>query len=283
MYSIEFILNSCNNFFLFVLLDWYNALFILVVLAIVLLALIRPRITANWLFSCLILLSALFAVLRPFSMFHHYMIFFSIPALLFFITTLQIIFHNTSFPIKLKYVDKLSLFFKKENKLVAILLISWIFIFDGFASNVKNQLLATNFLVGNKKNFSDISRMIMQQTSPDDYILVWGWEMRIHVYTNRRSATAQGDIARIWGNTDRLIWGNKYPLKNISNYINDIKRNKPKLIIDVVAPGSFYFNEDIYALENHTEVWATVKDDYELTTVYPVEGGSYKIYTRKQQ
>jgi hypothetical protein len=49
----------------------------------------------------------------------------------------------------------------------------------------------------------------------------------------------------------------------------------------MVAPGSFYFTENIYALETHTEVWTAVKDDYELTTVYPVEDGSYKIYTRK--
>jgi hypothetical protein len=131
--------------------------------------------------------------------------------------------------------------------------------------------------VGNNKNFSNISRIIMQQTTPDDYILVWGYESRLHVYTNRRSATAQSDIERIWG-----YKGHPYPHENVDHYIQDIKTNKPKLIVDVVAPGSHIYMDEKYAIENHKEVWSAIKDDYELINIYPVEGGSYKIYTRKK-
>jgi hypothetical protein len=117
--------------------------------------------------------------------------------------------------------------------------------------------------------------MIIQRTDPDDYIVVWGWEARINIYTNRRSATAQSDIARL-----KTLW-ESYSHENVTNYINDIKMNRPKLIIDVVAPNSFAFSEEKYALENYKEVWEAIKNDYELTDIYPVDSGSFKIYTRK--
>jgi hypothetical protein len=59
--------------------------------------------------------------------------------------------------------------------------------------------------------------------------------------------------------------------------------NRPKLIVDVVAPDSHAFSEEEYALENHQEVWEAIKNDYELTDIYPVDNGSFKIYTRKNE
>jgi hypothetical protein len=177
----------------------------------------------------------------------------------------------------------------KENKVSIFLVILWAFLFYSFALNVRRGTIFSGTdaeISSNNTNFVNISKIIIQQTNPDDYIVVWGRETRINVYTNRRSATALTDI-------DRLLWGykyeahpslfyKKYPHENINKYIHDIQTNKPKLIVDIVAPGSLIYCDEIYALENHTEIWTAIRDDYELTTVYPVEEGSYKIYTRKE-
>jgi hypothetical protein len=265
---------SYNVFHFFAFEDWFNSLFKIIVLSIALLVLIRPKWNSNWLFSFLLMLSSLFAVLRTAYPYHHYMIFLSIPALFFLITSLQIISCNgTSHS---GFLVKVGSFLKQENRLSIFLIIAWLFLFNGFVGNVEKQTKSIN-LEGNNKRFSGISRFIMQQTAPDDYILVWGWEMKIYIYTNRRSATAQSNIERIWGEKYR-----DYPHENVDHFIDDIKTNQPKLIVDVVTPGSYFFVEEKYALENHTEVWNAIKADYKLRYIYPVEGGSYKIYIRKE-
>jgi hypothetical protein len=157
--------------------------------------------------------------------------------------------------------------------------IVWLLIFSKSFSNISTQTILSNknMLVGNdKKQLTAFSRNVMAQTKADDCIVVWGREPRIYVYTNRQSATAQCEIDRLCH-----VLGN-YLHKNIDLYVAGIKKNKPRLIVDVVAPGSFIYTEEKYALENHTEVWGAIKNDYELTDIYPVDGGSYKIYTRKE-
>ncbi|KAA6302966.1 MAG: hypothetical protein EZS26_000861 [Candidatus Ordinivivax streblomastigis] len=276
LFSTLWLYNSCKAFYFFASQGWYNSLFILIMLSMTLFIFVRPKWTSDWFFSFLLVLLSLFAVVRVGSPFQHYMLFLSIPSLLFLITTLRIVFRSVNTHSS-NFFAKIGNFLKQEHRLSIFLVILWLFLFRGFAGNVREQTLSTDSLVGNNKRFSDISRIIMQQTTPDDYILVWGWEMRIHVYTNRRSATAQSNIERIWGNKYK-----NYPHENVDNFIHDIKTNKPKLIVDVVAPRSFGFEEEKYALENHTEVWGAIKNDYELTDIYPVDGGSFKIYTRKK-
>jgi hypothetical protein len=118
----------------------------------------------------------------------------------------------------------------------------------------------------------------LDKTTPDDSIVVWGWEARINLYTQRRSATAQSDIQR--------LVSHHYPRKNTRIYIADILRNKPKLIVDVVAPGSFAYSDAAqHGIHTHRDVYAAIKDKYMLTDVITVKwadkSGSYRVYTRK--
>src|SRR5690606_9424772 len=119
---------------------------------------------------------------------------------------------------------------------------------------------------------------IVDKTTPEDAIVVWGWEARINLYTQRRSATAQSDIQR--------LVSRHYPRENTRIYIADILRNKPKLIVDVVAPGCFAYDDaDRYGIHAHGDVYAAIQDRYVLTDVITVEqadrSGSYRVYTRK--
>jgi hypothetical protein len=268
LFSKSFFLMTCHVLRFFFFQNWYASLFILILFSAFLLITIRPRLSVDWKFSCLVLLSSFFAIIRPGVYFTHYALFMLVPALVFFILTLHLVSSGKSSPLN------------KENVLPAFLIILWLFFFNGFAQNVKENTILTHkgLLVGSENDFSAISQIILQQTNPEDYIVVWGWEARIYVYTNRRSATAQSDIERLW------VTGKKeYPHENVTNYINDIKTNRPKLIVDVVAPKSFRFNDEKFSIENHEEIWSAIKDDYILTGVYPVEGGSFKIYTRKNE
>jgi hypothetical protein len=275
LFSVSF-LSYTVKFFIVFLRTWYGSLFILIMLSVFLLILVRVRLTIDCWFSCLTVLFTLFAILRPGGYFSHYMIFLSVPSLVLLIATLNALSYSKF--VCPQFLDKIAYPLKKEIALSILLIISWLLIFDGFSQNVRTQTILTNKdnMVGKDKHRSTISQMIMQRTNPTDFIVVWGWEAQINIYTNRRSATAQSDIARLC----KTRWG-EYPHENITNYINDIQRNRPKLIVDMVAPGSFDFFEEKYSLENYKEVWDAIKDDYELTDTYPISNGSYKIYTRK--
>jgi hypothetical protein len=173
-----------------------------------------------------------------------------------------------------------------SNGLVVVLLV----LFCGFYGNVKSQAqeLSENKLITESEFYNqnkEVSDYILENTNPDDYIVVFGWAAQLNIHTNRKSATAQSDSHRLWG---------KWSHENIEKYIEDIKRNKPKLIIDAVTPYMFLLHfshpgfyvqnvaEEDYSLENHTEIWNTIKDDYKLTEIFPLikKEGRVKIYTR---
>jgi hypothetical protein len=325
---------------------------------------LKPRITIDCVFSGLLVLAALFAIVCSMGIFCHYPIFLITPSLLFFIIILQTCSHsntgsilnyfqknkNTFVKIKLvlKPIGAIMFIFcllflispvryaiitlgelllqhsppvsiwhtcliilslgglifltfawflakiaefpfvlnicKQILKNTALqsytfwLCVVWLLIFSESFSNISTQTILSNknMLVGNdKKSMTQLSRIVMARTDADDCIVVWGREPRIYIYANRQSATAQCEIDRLFH-----VVGH-YPPKNIDLYIAGIKKNKPRLIVDIVAPGSYIYTAEKQALENRAEVWGAIKDDYELTDIYPVEGGSYKIYTRK--
>jgi hypothetical protein len=275
MFTLSFLERVYQTLIGFIGLSWYNSLFVLTLLSVVLLLLARPRLTADLLFSGLILLTTFFALLRTGSFFHHYMVFLAVPSLFFLITTLQVEGRGVS-P---KQPKKTGLF-KKEHVLLITMLVLWIFLFHDFFLNIRNQIKNNKMeLVGKNQHLSNMSQFIMQQTNPDDCIVIWGWDFRLYVYTNRRSATAQSSMERVWTAESEAggVWGGKYPRKNIDIYLHGLKTNKPKLIIDIVAPGSFCFFEEKYSIQNNKEIWAAIKDEYELTYRY----GPYEFYSRK--
>lgn len=229
-----------------------------------------PDIT--WWFSLLFLLAALFAVARPGTEFGHYIIFLVVPSFCFGMHTLRI-------------ADR---WFSVESmRLVFCGALIW-FIACFWAAprnlseaikqmkNIEAQRGSVHF--SQTPELPQLLRLILDKTTPDDSIVVWGWEARIHLYTQRRSATAQSDIQR--------LVSPHYPTKNTRIYIADILRNKPKLIVDVVAPGSFAYSDAAqHGIHAHKVVHAAIQDRYVLTDVIPVKqadkSGSYRVYTRK--
>jgi hypothetical protein len=141
--------------------------------------------------------------------------------------------------------------------------------------NVLNQtVLSHKAIIGYQNPYlTHTAKYVAEQTTHDDYIVVWGWERCIFVFANRKSGTAQTDIQRLYP---------PYSSKNIDMYVSDIKRNKPKLIIDVVAPYSFVYSDwETYGLENHKQVWPEICNDYMLAGIlrFP-DGVDYRVYSR---
>jgi hypothetical protein len=279
MFSFSFLGQMCQTLGNFIGLSWYNSLFVPILLSVLVLVLFRPRLTSDWVFSGLILLSTLFALVRTGSFFYHYMVLLVVPSLFFLITTLRLV----NCPVSSKQLKKAGRL-KKENILLIIMLALWIFLFHDAFSNVRNQIKNNKQeLIGKNQFLSNISQFIIQQTNRDDCIMVWGWDFRLYVYTNRRSATAQGNIERIWTAESDVggVWGDRYPRKNIDIFVHGLKANKPKLIIDIVFPGSFGFYEEKYTIENNREIWTEIKGEYDLAHFIHVNGGVLKIYARK--
>jgi hypothetical protein len=257
----------------FIIQNWYNTVFVLIVLSVVLYCFNGIKLSAVRIFSALLLLSSLFALVRTVSPFNHYVIFASVPALLFFIQCLKnnkLFLNNNLMPTIL------------TNGIVVL----WICIFSGFYGNVKTQVktLAQDGLITESphyKQVANVTQYILQHTSQDDFIVIWGWAAKINIYTNRKSATAQSDSYRLY---------NPFPAENITKYISDIKRNKPKLIIDAVTQNIWWLGRiynylaenELCSLESHEEIWNSIKDDYSQTDILPIGGGGkVKIYTRR--
>jgi len=230
------------------------------------------KLDINWWFSLLLFLATLLAVTRPGSNFGHYILFLVVPSFYFGMNTLRIAYRWFS-------VESMRLVFCGAF----IWFTAYFWAAPGNLSeaikqmkNLEAQGGAVHF--SQTPELSQLLRLILDKTTPDDSIVVWGWEARINLYTQRRSATAQSDICR--------LVENKYPSENTRIYIADILRNKPKLIVDVVAPGSFAYSDATkYGIHTHKDVYATIQDRYVLTDVITVKqadkSGSYRVYTRK--
>lgn len=118
-----------------------------------------------------------------------------------------------------------------------------------------------------------IAQFVKEHSRTDECIFVWGWHSRVNVYSGRRSAAAA-----IVNNT--IVQTNRYPRKNLENFLSDISRNRPRLIVDAVFPKAFRFNKPEQSLENNKDVWPTLEKHYTLFHELPINDTTIKIYKR---
>ena len=117
-----------------------------------------------------------------------------------------------------------------------------------------------------------ISDDIYLDSNENDKIVVWGWQNEIYDFARRQSATAQVNIER--------IVNNKYPMFNITKYVDDIKHNNPKFILDVVSPISFGFSSENFRIINY-DFMNEIMSEYAVYKEYEVQGGKIIMYKRK--
>lgn len=116
-----------------------------------------------------------------------------------------------------------------------------------------------------------ISNDIRINSNNDDKIVVWGWQNEIYPYSQRTSATSQSDIS--------FAVLDKYPLFNRDKYVYDIKKNKPKFIVDVVSPMSFKFKDKAFHIVNAKFMDEIMKDYYPFKK-YKIMDDEIILYAR---
>jgi len=231
------------------------------------------------LFASLQFVVTLWAILRPGNSLQHYMLFLPTSALILIIISLKTADMQ---PRSLTAEGRFNSIAPLSSTIMALIIVTasavnfkspLSYIKEDFRSRLSQQLVAHN-----SPDFAELSKLILKETDADDSIYIWGWDMRPYVFTNRRSASPMTNILP--------VWPGKYSMENTDYFIDDLKRNQPKLIIDIVTPGSFVFHDNAaYGLERHRKVWKAVKDFYELTEIIPVKlddekPGSFKVYRR---
>jgi len=283
-------LNQYVDFFITKLFPWLfshiwfsrisiiSLLAFIVSFALILTKKVKIKACSNWIFSFMLLLFSVEAVTQPMRLFRHYIIFLVVPAIVFYMETVVLLaaveYKRIMLP-KLYIPKAMKHAFRKDNVITFCLVILTFVLFANYPKNVlRETVLSDKRIIGYENTYlTQASQYIVEHTVSDDYIVVWGWEQRVLVFANRKSGTAQTDIQRLYP---------PYSPINIDMYISDIKKNKPKLIIDVVAPeSSIYSNKDIYGLENHIQVWPAICNDYTMTDTLPApDGSTYRVYTR---
>jgi len=265
---------------------WLNTISILALsafvlsLALVLIKKFKAKIGVNYIFSCMLFLFSVEAVAYVLKLFVHYIVFIVVPALVFFMETIVLLssaeYNWIVFP-RLYIPKGMQQSFRRDNVVTFCLILLTVVLFSSFPLNVLRQtILSYKRIVGYENPYlAYAAQYVAAQTTDEDYVVVWGWEERVLVYANRKSGTAKTQIPMLYP---------PYPSKNIDIYISDIKRNKPKLIIDVVAPHSFTYSEwETNGLEKHAQIWSAIRDDYKLTNILRFSDDvAYRVYSRNK-
>jgi len=89
-----------------------------------------------------------------------------------------------------------------------------------------------------RNNYIDpAAKVILKHAHPGDLLAVWGWAPELYVDTGLTPATRAANC----------YWQG-YPLDNqsfiLETYMNDLKKSKPRLFVDAVAPNRFFRYSD---------------------------------------
>jgi hypothetical protein len=116
-----------------------------------------------------------------------------------------------------------------------------------------------------------VADWLINNTSVDEPVAMWGWEPHYFVEANRKHATREAHTAlQIYNSPVRTAY--------VTRYLQDLKAAGPRTFIDVVGPGSFAFEDrSRYAHETAPALNAFLTENYRFIT----EIGSARIYGRK--
>jgi hypothetical protein len=122
-----------------------------------------------------------------------------------------------------------------------------------------------------KLSRSPVADWLINNTSADESVAIWGWEPHYFVEANRKHATREAHTAlQIYDSPVRSAY--------ISRYLHDLKTAKPPAFVDVVGPGSFAFQDQSkHGHETVPELKNFIAENYRLVT----QIGSARIYGRR--
>jgi hypothetical protein len=196
-----------------------------------------------------ILLTSYYGIVKPSNFYEHYMLLFFIPAL-FFSGTVLGIFQKA--------------FYKAINYFLYIFIVITAIVPYFYYFNTASYGSNTAFL---KKE--QAAEVISKFTSPGDKMALWGWMTNLYVQTGLSLGTRYGD-------TYHQIAESKLQSYYIDNYLIDLKRNKPKVFVDVIRPEAYFFNDLKLRHENFSKIDSYIKENYKKAA----EVDQIRIYIR---
>jgi hypothetical protein len=114
-------------------------------------------------------------------------------------------------------------------------------------------------------------QLVNHFAKPTDPVTVWGWAPEFHVLTGTIPATR--DPGMYW----QLMAS---PLRDYyrSRFLEDLQRDPPKVFVDAVAPGQFYYhNRDTDGYETFPDLRSYVTSNFYLAG----EIGGVRVFARK--
>jgi hypothetical protein len=201
--------------------------------------------------SSVIVLSAYYGIVKPSNFYEHYMLLFFIPAL-FFSGTLIGIFQKAFHDYK---VSRFFLYF-------FIIITSIVPFFYYFNSDSYDSGTA-----GLKKEHA--AEVISKYALPGDKMALWGWMTNLYLQTGLTLGTRYGDSYHQMTESSLQSY-------YIHNYLIDLKRNKPKIFVDVIRPEAYFFNDLKLIHENFPEIDSYIKENYKKAA----EIDQIRIYIR---
>ena len=104
-----------------------------------------------------------------------------------------------------------------------------------------------------------ISKLILENSTPNDKMIIWGWANSYYLTTKLQRGSAY---------LYPQFTTKNYPGSNnaIDMYYEDITRDKPKIILQLVGNDCFYFNDiNKYGIEVISpKIYNYIKINYEL-------------------
>ena len=122
--------------------------------------------------------------------------------------------------------------------------------------------------------FSKVLHYLNERVKPGEPVPLWGWEPGFLIYSDHPSATATHFIYP--------LVSDKFTPRIRDAYVEDIIKNRPAAIVDLVCPYAFSFRDSKFELSNYGFIKRVTDEYYEKPVAVPVgSSGFARVYLRK--
>ena len=122
--------------------------------------------------------------------------------------------------------------------------------------------------------FSKVLHYLNERVKPGEPVALWGWEPGFLIYSDHPSATATHFIYP--------LVSDKFTPRIRDAYVEDIIKNRPAAIVDLVCPYAFSFRDSKFELSNYGFIKRVTDEYYEKPVAVPVgSSGFARVYLRK--
>ncbi len=104
---------------------------------------------------------------------------------------------------------------------------------------------------------SAVSELILKHAQPTDRLVIWGWMCRYHVEAQMPQGTAEN-------HSERCIYPHPLRQKYYERYLNDLRKNRPKVFVDAVGNSLWLNDRTSQAHEAFPELKSFIEKNYRL-------------------